>query len=253
VGGGGGGGHPPDRMARAPRVRPRHSCSFTMRRFLFVLFGCLSQVWLTCSGHPPPPPHNHTKHHNTPNQQTNTNHPKTTTPPPTPTNPPHPPPTHTNPTPPSPKPPPDPHPRTVPWDPPQPYRDQDAAAEPGRKFEAGEEGDSSRRRTSDSRRGPSDDRRAPAGDVTGTFRPKRNCSVSAGLTAGDGSRSSTAGRLSYSEALRGHQAGCRRTTLWCSHPTREVVRLGEHGYVRRFRPGLYEELIPHSAHRPESE
>ena len=128
-----------------------------------------------------------------------------------------------------------------PWDPPQPYRDQYATVEPD-EFEAGEEGDLVEDADEDEEIDIEDvpvliD--VPAGavgdvlDEAELFRLRRTY---AGHRHPGGS---LAGR-----AVRGPAARWAGWTTPCSIFTSDQGEpLGEHGYVRRFRPWLYEELI----------
>jgi arylsulfatase A-like enzyme len=126
-----------------------------------------------------------------------------------------------------------------PWDPPEPYRDQYATAEPD-EFEAGEEGDLV---------DEDDDQEidiaevpvlidVPAGavgeviDEAELFRLRRTYAGTVSLT------DAWLGKLF--EALK--RMGRMDDTL-IIFTGDQGEPLGEHGYVRRFRPWLYEELI----------
>src|SRR5262249_1831552 len=126
-----------------------------------------------------------------------------------------------------------------PWDPPQPYRDQYATAEPD-EFEAGEEGDLVE---------------APEGaEVDPAEVPALN-DVPAGAV-GDvideaelpRLRRTYAGTVTLVDRWLGvlfdalKRMGRMDDTLLI-FPSDQGEPLGEHGYVRRFRPWLYEELI----------
>lgn len=126
-----------------------------------------------------------------------------------------------------------------PWDPPAPYRDQYAAAEPD-EFEAGEEGDLIE--DEDEELAGLDEVRVlidvPAGavgDVLDEAELLRLRRTYAGtVTMVD----AQLGRLF--EALR---ASGRMDDTMIVFTSDQGEPLGEHGYVRRFRPWLYEELI----------
>jgi arylsulfatase A-like enzyme len=129
-----------------------------------------------------------------------------------------------------------------PWDPPQPYRDQYATVEPD-EFEAGEEGDLVEETDEDE--GPELDIEdvpvlidVPAGavgdvlDEAELFRLRRTYAGAVSLA------DRWLGELF--EALR--RMGRMDDTLLI-FTSDQGEPLGEHGYVRRFRPWLYEELI----------
>ena len=126
-----------------------------------------------------------------------------------------------------------------PWDPPQPYRDQYAAEDPD-EFEAGEEGDL----VEEDEAGPETLEEVPVlidvpagavGDVLDEAELLRLRRTYAGaVTLLD----AQLGRL-FAELERTGRAD--DTLLIFTADQGEP--LGEHGYVRRFRPWLYEELI----------
>ena len=128
-----------------------------------------------------------------------------------------------------------------PWDPPQPYRDQYVTVEPD-EFEAGEEGDLIDGRVDDDEEIDIEDVAAlidvPAGAVGDVlseaelFRLRRTYAGS--VTLAD----HCLGELF--EAMR--RLGRMDDTLLV-FTSDQGEPLGEHGFVRRFRPWLYEELI----------
>ena len=124
-----------------------------------------------------------------------------------------------------------------PWDPPQPYRDQYAAAEPD-EFEAGEEGDlvdDEDETTLEETRVLIDVPAGAVGDVLSEEELLRLRRTYAGTVTlvdrwlGD-----------LFEALRARGRLDDSLVIFTSD---QGEPLGEHGYVRRFRPWLYEELI----------
>ena len=128
-----------------------------------------------------------------------------------------------------------------PWDPPQPYRDQYVTVEPD-EFEAGEEGDLVEDEADEDEEIDIEDVAAlidvPAGAVGDVlseaelFRLRRTYAGSVTLV------DTWLGKLF--ESLR--QMGRMDDTL-VIFTSDQGEPLGEHGYVRRFRPWLYEELI----------
>ncbi len=126
-----------------------------------------------------------------------------------------------------------------PWDPPQPYRDQYAAAEPD-EFEAGEEGDLVEEEDDEDLdleevRVLIDVPAGAVGDVIDEPELLRLRRTYAGaVTLLD----AQVGRLL--EAMRGSGRLDDSLVIFTAD---QGEPLGEHGYVRRFRPWLYEELI----------
>ena len=126
-----------------------------------------------------------------------------------------------------------------PWDPPQPYRDQYAAEDPD-EFEAGDEGDL----VEDDEDGPEtlEEVRAlidvPAGAVGDVLDEAELLRL----------RRTYAGAVTFLDAQLGElfahlkQAGRLDDSLLI-FTSDQGEPLGEHGFVRRFRPWLYEELI----------
>ncbi len=130
-----------------------------------------------------------------------------------------------------------------PWDPPQPFRDQYVTVEPD-EFEAGEEGDLVETASED------DDDEIDIEDVA----------VLIDVPAGRGGRRAQRGRAvppaadvrrdRDARSTAGWASCSRRCAGWAGWTTHSLVftsdqgePLGEHGFVRRFRPWLYEELI----------
>jgi len=128
-----------------------------------------------------------------------------------------------------------------PWDPPQPYRDQYATVEPD-EFEAGEEGDLVEESADDDSEIDIEDVPVlidvPAGavgdvlDEAELFRLRRTYAGTVTMV------DRWLGELF--EALR--RTGRMDDTLLI-FTSDQGEPLGEHGYIRRFRPWLYEELI----------
>jgi arylsulfatase A-like enzyme len=124
-----------------------------------------------------------------------------------------------------------------PWDPPQPYRDQYAAAEPD-EFEAGEEGDL----VEDDDDSTLEEVRVlidvPAGAVGDVLTEEELLRL----------RRTYAGTVTLVDRWLGElfeslrESGRLEDTL-VVFTSDQGEPLGEHGYVRRFRPWLYEELI----------
>ncbi len=124
-----------------------------------------------------------------------------------------------------------------PWDPPQPYRDQYAAAEPD-EFEAGEEGDL----VEEDDDSTLEDVRVlidvPAGAVGDVLSEQELLRL----------RRTYAGTVTLTdrwlgELFEGLRALGRLDDSLLVFTSDQGEPLGEHGYVRRFRPWLYEELI----------
>ena len=125
-----------------------------------------------------------------------------------------------------------------PWDPPAPYRDQYATAEPD-EFEAGDEGDLVEDKAGDL---PVDDVRVlidvPAGQVGDVLDDAELLRL----------RRTYAGVVTMLDAQLGRffdalRALGRLDDTMVVFTADQGEPLGEHGYVRRFRPWLYEELI----------
>ncbi len=125
-----------------------------------------------------------------------------------------------------------------PWDPPAPYRDQYAAAEPD-EFEAGDEGDLVEDEAGDL---PIDEVRVlidvPAGAVGDVLDDAELLRL----------RRTYAGVVTMLDAQIGRflddlRALGRLDDTMVVFTADQGEPLGEHGYVRRFRPWLYEELI----------
>jgi arylsulfatase A-like enzyme len=124
-----------------------------------------------------------------------------------------------------------------PWDPPQPYRDQYAAAEPD-EFEAGEEGDlieEDDETTLEEVRVLID---VPAGAVGEVLSEEELLRL----------RRTYAGTVTLVDRWLGElfdalKAQGRLDDSLVVFTSDQGEPLGEHGYVRRFRPWLYEELI----------
>ncbi len=124
-----------------------------------------------------------------------------------------------------------------PWDPPQPYRDQYAAAEPD-EFEAGEEGDL----VEEDDDSTLEDVRVlidvPAGAVGDVLTEEELLRL----------RRTYAGTVTLVDRWLGELFEAIRRTgraddTLVVFTADQGEPLGEHGYVRRFRPWLYEELI----------
>ena len=124
-----------------------------------------------------------------------------------------------------------------PWDPPLPYRDQYAAAEPD-EFEAGDVGDLSEEDTDvglEDVRVLIDVPAGPVGDVINEAELLRLRRTYAGVVT---QLDAQLGRLF--EAM---QSLGRFDDTLVIFTADQGEPLGEHGFVRRFRPWLYEELI----------
>ena len=124
-----------------------------------------------------------------------------------------------------------------PWDPPQPYRDQYAAAEPD-EFEAGDEGDL----VEDDDESTLEEVRVlvdvPGGAIGDVLSEEELLRL----------RRTYAGTVSLVDRWLGElfeslRASGRLDDSMVVFTSDQGEPLGEHGYVRRFRPWLYEELI----------
>ena len=124
-----------------------------------------------------------------------------------------------------------------PWDPPQPYRDQYAAAEPD-EFEAGDEGDLVEEdddSTLEDVRVLIDVPAGAVGDVLTEEELLRLRRTYAGMV--------TLVDRRLGELFDALRASGRLEDSLVIFTSDQGEPLGEHGYVRRFRPWLYEELI----------